>query len=182
MPENTNEVAIPLSKKKLVLMLAGSLAFVAVGLWFVIAPPNFRNDFRAARAGAAGGAGIVVFGLFAFFLARKLGDSQPGLVVSHRGFIDNVSATPAGEVLWDDVTGFDVMELQGQRFIVVLVRNPEQYIARQTSAFKRKLMSMNANMAGSPVSISANSLQIGFDELLALLIERLKAHHGGNAR
>jgi hypothetical protein len=179
---DANAIEIPLSKKKLVLMLAGSLAFVAVGLWFVIAPPNFRNEFWAARAGVAGAAGIVVFGVFAFFLARKLGDSKPGLIVTDRGFHDNASATPAGEVLWQDVTGFDVMEVQGQRFIVVLVRDPEPYIARQTSAFKRKLMSMNANMAGSPISISANSLKIGFDELLALLTERLKAHYGGNAR
>jgi len=179
---STDEVAIPLSKTKLLLMLAGSLAFVAIGLWFVIAPPNFRNSYWAARAGVAGAAGIVVFGLFAFFLARKLRDSRPGLVVSNRGFYDNASATPAGEVLWDDVTGFDVMQIQGQRMIVVLVKNPEEYIERQTSAFKRKLMSMNANMAGSPISISANSLQIGFDELLALLIARLDAHHGGNDR
>lgn len=40
MTNTTRQIEIPLSKKKLILMLIGSIGFVAAGLWFAINPPT----------------------------------------------------------------------------------------------------------------------------------------------
>jgi hypothetical protein len=54
------------------------------------------------------------------------------------------------------------------------VKNPQDYIDKQTSGFKRKMMQMNLNMYGTPLSITSNSLKIKFEELLNILNERLQ--------
>ena len=176
MIDSSPEIAIPLSRTKLLSMLAAAIAFVAIGVWFVVAPPDFRNPFWANRAFVAGIGSIVVFGLFAIFLLRKLRDRTPGLVINERGIVDNAGAFPAGEIAWDDVVAFEGMEMSGQRMVLVFVRDAQPYIDRHTNAVKRKIVAMNAQMAGTPISISANSLQIEFEELLALLQSRLAAH------
>ncbi|ORA62129.1 STM3941 family protein [Mycobacteroides franklinii] len=53
-----------------------------------------------------------------------------------------------------------------QRILMVAVKDPERYIARG-GPVTRLLNRGNMRMAGSPIAISANSLKIGFDELLA---------------
>ncbi len=176
MIDSSQEITIPLSRTKLLLMLAAAIAFVAIGIWFVVAPPNFRNQFWANRAFVAGIGSIVVFGLFAIFIVRKLGDRTPGLVVNEKGIVDNAGAFPAGEIAWDDVLGIEDIEMSGQRMVLVFVRDPQPFIDRHTNAVKRKIVTMNAQMVGTPISISANSLQIEFEELLALLHSRLGAH------
>lgn len=170
------EISIPLSRKKLLLMLAGSIGFVAIGLWFVVAPPDFHNPFWRDRAFVAGLASVVVFGLFAVFIGRKLGDRTPGVVINEKGITDNASAFPAGEIAWEDILGVEGTEMGGQRMVLVFVRNPQDYIDRQTNALKRKIVTMNAQMVGTPISISANALQVKSEELLELLQSRLAAH------
>jgi hypothetical protein len=55
------------------------------------------------------------------------------------------------------------------------VKNPQHYIDRQTSLFKRKGMELNNKMYGMPLSITANGLKISFDNLLAILTDKLHA-------
>jgi hypothetical protein len=55
------------------------------------------------------------------------------------------------------------------------VRNPQDYIDKQTSGFKRKMMQMNYKMYGTPLSITSNGLKVSFDELLSTLTDKLEA-------
>jgi hypothetical protein len=161
---------IELSKTKIFLLLMASLGFVALGLWFVINPKLWSNSPLIPLVGYCA---IVFFGVCAFFLAAKLRDNKPGLIIDDHGLIDNSSGLPGGEIPWSDITNITVIEINRQKLIMLEVRNPEQYIARQTSGFKRKLMEINFKMYGTPLSISANSLKISFDELWAILSSRL---------
>lgn len=165
-----NERVIALSRRKLILMIAGSLLFVAAGVWFVAAsddgslvttlgrfvPPWFVHGLGAAAAlfGAAG----VAYGI------AKSRDKKPGLTLSSAGMVDNSSAVAAGFIPWSEVTGLDTFQIQSQRMLVVHVTNPGKYIERG-SALKRALNRANAGMCGSPIVISSNALQIPFDEL-----------------
>lgn len=54
------------------------------------------------------------------------------------------------------------------------VNNPQDYIDRQDSLFKRKGMQLNYKMYGTPLSITANGLKIPFKELLALVTQSLQ--------
>lgn len=172
----TGQIVIPLSKKKLILMLIGSIGFVAAGVWFLLHPPIINNplfgnpNFIFVTCIAA----ILFFGLCAVYIARKLPDNKPGLIIDSVGLTDNSSGVSAGQILWSDIENISVIEIQRQKLIMLEVKNPQYYIDRQTSGFKRKIMQMNFNMYGTPLSISSNTLQIKFNDLVDILNDRLK--------
>ena len=167
-------IEIELSKKKILLMLLGSLAFVVIGLWFEISPPPISNPYwgNPTKLAIVGYASIFFFGLCAFILFQKLSDNKPGLIIDGTGVTDNSSGVSAGQILWSDLEDISVMEMNRQKLIMLHVKNPQEYIDKQTSGFKRKMLQMNYNMYGTPLSISANGLKISFDELMATLISK----------
>lgn len=177
MTASGQRIEIALSKSKIVLMLFGALAFVAIGLWFVITPPTIENSYwgNPTKIAIAGYASIIFFGLCAFFLIRKLPDKKPGLIIDDIGLVDNSSGLAAGQVLWTDIENISVIEIHRQKLIMLQVKNPQHYIDKQTSLFKRKGMELNNKMYGTPLSITANGLKTSFDKLLTLLTDKLRA-------
>src|SRR5688500_9841106 len=169
-------IIIPLNKSKLIIMLAGALAFVGIGCWFVIDPPVIENSYwgNPARLAILGYASILFFGIVAVVLIRKLPDTKPGLIINDSGLHDNSGGLSAGHISWTDIEDISVLEIQRQRLIMIHVKNPEHYIERQKNLFKRKGMQMNHRMYGTPISISAGGLRTSFDELMRLLHTRLQ--------
>lgn len=172
MPHQSDETVIELSKTKILLAVAGAAAFVAIGIWLltidaadITAGRSFRLFFNSpAYARMLGVAAIVVFGLMGAFFARKFFDKKPGLILDSSGITDNASAAAAGFIPWSDVTGTGVFEMSGAKMLVVMVREPENYVERG-NAVKRKLNKANFNMVGSPISISSTALATDFVEL-----------------
>lgn len=167
------QIEIQLSKIKLLLLLLGSLTFVGLGLWFIITPPEIHNSYWSSptKILIVGYVSIIFFGLCALFIIRKLPDNKPGLIIDNLGLSDNSSGVSGGQILWSDISNISVIEIHRQKFILLKVKNPQDYINRQTSAFKRKMMKMNFNMYGTPLSLTSNSLKISFNDLYKLLAE-----------
>ena len=170
----SGQIEIPLSKNKLILMFLGSLIFVALGLWFVIKPPTISNRFlnNPTLILTVGIAAILFFGLCTIFLAKKLPDRTPGLIINDLGITDNSSGVSAGLILWSDIVAITVENVANQRFIMVIVKNPYDYINRQTGFIKRKAMEINYKSYGSPISISANGLKSNFVELYKIILDK----------
>ena len=101
----TEQIEIPLSKNKLTLMLICSLIFISLGLWFVIKPPTIRNPIigNPTLILTVGIAAILFFGLCAIFIAKKLPDKTPGLIINNQGVTDNSSGVSVGLIPWDDI-------------------------------------------------------------------------------
>ena len=158
------QIVIPLSKSKLMLAFLGSLAFVATGIWIVVITEEIYITI-------AGSVGILFFGLCAVYCFFKFQDSAPGLIINHSCVIDNSSGIAAGEIPWSDVIEMAVLEIRGQKMVCMFVHNPEQYINRQKSFFRRFAMKQNLSMYGTPLIISSVSIKISFDELLGVLNE-----------
>jgi len=170
------QIEIPLSKKKMLLAFFGAIVFVGLGVLFLINPsmftnPIFRNPTIILIVGFAS---VLFFGLVAITVFRKLSDKKAGLIINRQGIIDNSSGVSAGLVLWSDIEEIKISNVMSQKFLMFIVKNPQDYINRVTNPLKRKGMEMNYRTYGSPISISANSLQINFDKLYKLLIEKMK--------
>lgn len=169
-------IEIPLSKSKIVLMLLGALTFVAIGLWFVIAPPTIKNSYwsNPIRIVIAGYSSIIFFGLCAFFFIRKLPNKKPGLIIDDTGLIDNSCGLSAGNILWSDIENISVIEIHGQKLIMIQVKNPQHYIDEQKDLFKRKGMEFNYRMYGTPLSLTSNGLKTSFHNLLTIVNEKFQ--------
>ncbi len=165
-------LSIPLSKTSILALLVGALAFVALGAWMLtFSDAEILQQRRLANPLAFRGiaiTGVVFFGACGAVAVRKLLDDRPGLVIGPEGVTDHASGVAAGLVPWRDITGIESHVLQGQRFVVLRLRDPARYAGRG-NALVRMLHRANTRMVGSPVSISANALKISYDELLATL-------------
>jgi hypothetical protein len=184
-----SERVIELSRTKLVMGVAGSLLFVALGAWFFMADDDgslLRTLGRFAPPWvfhALGAAAILFFGGCAVYAAVKSFDRTPGLVLGPEGLVDNSSAVAAGFIPWSEVTGVHVFELNRQKMLVLHVADPEKYIGRG-NALQRTLNRANTSMCGSPIVISATALRISFPELHEEIASRLPARpiaSGGQA-
>ena len=171
-----NQIEIPLSKQKMYLMLFGSIIFVVIGTWLVVNPPKsnhpiFGNPMVILISGISA---IIFFGYTSFILFKKLPDNKPGLIINSEGIIDNSSGVSAGIVLWTDIIEISTANVMNQKFLMFIVKNPEEYINRQNGIVKRKAMEINYKTYGSPISISANTLDTNFEELYKLLKRKFK--------
>jgi len=171
------QIEIQLSKIKLLLMLVGSLTAVALGIWLAINPPtnHHYHRFSPTTILIAGYASIIFFGIGIFVFIRKLLDKRPGLIINDLGLNDNSSGVAGGQILWSDISDISILKIHRQKFIQLKVKNPDEYINRQTNTLKRKMMEMNFKMYGSPLSITSNGLKISFDELHKLLVDKYNA-------
>lgn len=150
--------------------------FVAIGLWFIISPPNIENSFwgNPAKITIAGYASIIFFGLCSFFFIRKLFDTKTGLMIDSNGITDNSSGLSVGHIPWSDIEQISVVEIYKQKLILLHIKNPQHYIDKQTSFLKRKGMELNNKMYKTPLSITANGLRISFDKLLILITKKFQ--------
>jgi len=170
-------IEIPLSKIKLTLMLTGSIIFVAIGFWFVIKKPVTSLPVlgNSTIMFIVGIISILFFGICAIFVSQKITENTPGLIINDEGITDNSSGVSAGLVLWRDISEIRKTNVFNQAFIIVIVKNPEEYIARQTNFLKKRLMTMNYKSYGSPVNISPNSLKCNFNELYLMIVKEFQS-------
>jgi hypothetical protein len=110
---------------------------------------------------------IVFFGSIALYLLKKLFDGKPALIFNSSGIVDNASSVSPGFIPWSDVVGAQICEIRREKLLIVRVRDPRKYIARGNS-LRRALNRANHDMVGSPISITAHTLEINFSELAAL--------------
>ena len=172
-----HQIVIPLSKKKLTLIVIGSIIFVVLGILVVMNPEKYISIVMRSPTiiFIVGVASILFFGLCFVFLVKKLADNSPGLIISKEGILDNSSGVSAGQILWTDIENISVTEIHRQKLILLQIKNPQAFIDKQKSWFKRKLMVMNFKMYGTPVSITSNGLKISSDELLSKLTSKFSA-------
>lgn len=165
-------IEIPLSKKKILLLLLGSLLFVFIGIDFIRNTATYVS-WRASKEAIFifGILGVFFFGTCAVFLLRKLFSRQVGLILHAEGFIDNSSGINAGEILWCDVNAVADYNVMNQSFVIIYLKDPEKYISAQNNIIKRKLIILNYKMSGSPIHITANGLKVSYDKLYNLMQE-----------
>ena len=174
-----NIIEIPLSKGKLIKLLSFSIAFLLLGFWLAFYHPRsgnpvFDSELLKYVIGVLG----MVMGLVGiFFFSKKILDTKAGLTIDDSGIIENGGALSVGHIPWADIIGIRETAVQTsiaskQKFIVIVLRDPQVYIDRETSSIKRKLMSVNTKSSGSPVNISTNGLKIKHEDLKKLLIEK----------
>ncbi len=171
---SSKTVEIQLSKSKLTLMLLGCFVFIGIGICFIINPSKYESFIMRSSAiiFISGLLGIIFFGIVGLFIFKKIGDKSRGLIISDEGITENAMYVSAGFIPWNDIIKIDSIKIVNQMFISIIVRNPNEYIEKQKSAFKRKIMQENYKKFGTPIGISTNGLKTNHNELQALLEKR----------
>jgi len=150
---------------------------VLISILFITQPSHFVNLIMRSEelVFIVGCVGLIIFGILSVFLFIKLFDSKPGLVINNEGIIDNASANPAGFIKWSDIVSIGTKKVMSVQFILIQVKNPEEYIEKATRINKIALK-QNKREHGTPLVLTSTSLQCSFEELKKLISENLPDH------
>lgn len=159
------------SKKKSLLLLIGSVVFVVLGLWIFLEADNLtgwraRNPYFNRGVGIAS---VLFFGLGIFISVKRLIKSEIVLVIDSIGLNVNPKKSLTEFIKWSDINGFQEIKIHSTRIIIIGVKDPEYWLDKETSGFRRKLMQFNINNYNSPFNIAASGLDISSDNLLGTL-------------
>lgn len=171
-------VRIKTSKLKITLLLLGCIGFVVAGIFMLyearsasVADAIFLNTF--------GFLGVSFFGLCGYYGFIKLFDTQPGLILDSIGITDRSNAVAMGRIAWQDIRRISILHVEGQRFLTLHMRNPQQYLQRG-NFLQRQANKLSDRFYGSPVHIAAGTLKISFGELTDLVF-RYHERYGSNS-
>lgn len=169
-----DKIEVPLSKTKNILTLVGCFAFIIVGIFFILKPATFISPFIGSILfiQIAGTASILFFGIVAVYGFRKLLDRKAGLIIDINGIYDNSNALSIGLIKWDDIINVKVSQISSSRFLLIYVKNPNDYMNR-TKGLKKKMMEANVKIYGTPLSITSNTLKCNFNVLEKMINDRL---------
>ena len=173
--EVMDKLEIPLSKKKILLAIAGSILFVIAGIYFMTTMADQQDRFNPTLVKTVGVASVLFFGATAVYGMRKLFDTRAGLIIDSDGIVDNTNASSIGLIPWEDITHVTIGEVASTKFLLIFTKEPER-ILEKVSGFKRRILAANKNMYGTPISITSTTLQYKFSDLEKLLKERLQQH------
>ncbi len=134
---------------------AASVVFALMGVLLLTA--------HSPAERVVGGVCAAGFGLTAVLLALPR-RTTPALVLDAHGLTDAASGAAAGFVAWSAVTGVVEQRLRGQRYLSVLVADPNAVLARVDPAV-RAAMRGNLALLDTPVNIPMRPLPIGVAEL-----------------
>lgn len=164
---STDSVVIPLSRSKLVLVMIGAIAFVAVSAWMWVAASQ-QTDASSQLIQVLAVVGGLFFGACALYAVVKCFDRRPGLILDPQGIVDHSSALAVGLIPWHEILEVQVVRVMNQKFLSILVSDPEKYLNRG-GLMGRLFNSLNSQSFGSPINISSNALRIDFQELLEIV-------------
>jgi hypothetical protein len=177
--EPSDRRVIPVAKGSLARFFAVSLLGIAGFGYLAFGRPGDTTPLALLLRGLSA-AGILFCTLSGVFAARRLFDPRPGLVLDAEGLIDNSNVIGAGRVRWDEITEIRVTRAGPQRFLTVVVEDPRRFIDRGGS-LRRRVYEANYRKAGSPVNVTARTLRIPFDDLVAATSEYYRRYGRGAA-
>ena len=166
-------IEIPLSKRKIILFLIGSIMFVVAGILGIIMPERFNSIYKSPEfIRITSILGVIFFGLSMVFTFKKLiGNNKFGLVIDEYGITDYSTATSIGLIEWSDIKAIEKINFASKNILVIYVNNPEMYINKASNAIAKHALRMNFKMTGSPITIIPYSLQnVKIDELEKMVI------------
>jgi hypothetical protein len=172
---NTDTLEIQISRAKLKRGLITGIIFFLLGCWILIDPPSpgFGILTNTSVVRVIMIICIVLFGLGTIYYLKKMKDKRPGLIIDQTGITDHSSGVAAGHIPWEDINRITYKKVFKQEFIMIIVKNPEDYLERQTNMLKRISMKMNFKSYGSPISIPIDHLKYDRGELKIILEHRL---------
>lgn len=113
---------------------------------------------------------LFIFSLWAVYRMHK--DGLIGVIISDEGVTDLSTGYYVGTVLWKDIERIKVMddlENLNYQYVVLVVKNPNQYIVQEKTAIKRRSLILKFHTYGSPICISTRALCCTFNELYSAI-------------
>ena len=164
------------SKKKNVFLLFLVIIFLAVGIFCFLNANELSNDGkRSIIFIEVISIIVVIFALIALvFIIKNLLNNQWVLTIDEKAL--HIRIQKYYLIPWQEIIGFQELEIKGNKSILIQVRNPETLIANEKNFFVKKMMQWSQKMYGAPISIASSTMKITHKELVSLLLASLATY------
>lgn len=158
------------SKKKNIFLLFLVIIFLAVGIFCFLNANELSNDGkRSIIFIEVISIIVVIFALIALvFIIKNLLNNQWVLAIDEKAL--HIRIQKYYLIPWQEIIGFQELEIKGNKSILIQVKNPETLIANEKNFFKKKMMQWSQKMYGAPISIASSTMKISHKELVSLLL------------
>lgn len=116
---------------------------------------------------------VTFFCLMSYYYLAKEGFKA--MYISEEGVNDVSTGNRIGTVLWKDVESVKIMDDISnlkRKYIVLKVRNPNEYIDREQNRSKKRSLELRQQYYGSPICFSNRALDCTFEELKQAVFEK----------
>ncbi|AHM59278.1 hypothetical protein D770_05055 [Flammeovirgaceae bacterium 311] len=171
-----NRILIPYSKVKIGLALLGCLAFIALSTCILLDDEGFTSIMFKSEVlnKVIAGIAILFFGAILVTIPIKLSSNSVGVIIDDNGITDNSNFSSIGLIEWKDIKGVRTRQVEKTKFLLVYTNSPKKYIDKAESGFKRRLLTANNKMNGTPLSITSTILSMKFSQLEKIVAEAYK--------
>ena len=158
------------SKKKNVFLLFLVIIFLAVGIFCFLNANELSNDGkRSIIFIEVISIIVVIFALIALvFIIKNLLNNQWVLAIDEKAL--HIRIQKYYLIPWQEIIGFQELEIKGNKSILIQVRNPGTLIANEKNFFVKKMMQWSQKMYGAPISIASSTMKISHKKLVSLLL------------
>ncbi|MER6128622.1 STM3941 family protein [Streptomyces sp. NPDC001795] len=160
-PVNAPGTTYPSSIRRTSLVALGSIVFVALGAWLLINHASLKGTL-------AGAAAVLFFGLCACLAIGRVVRRRPELVLTSEG----LTHVMLGSIGWTEIAAIGIREIKvrssSQRVLELVLHDPAAYLAR-APRMARIAGKANLRMGYSPANISATTLPVDLNEVMATM-------------
>lgn len=166
-------VKIKLNKKKMYKSIAVLIIFLLICLLFVFYPDTFTSVIFRSKylIFLIGISGIIFSILYLYPIINKLYKLNIGLEINENGIINNTEYLNLGLIKWSDVNNVRVKEFGNGKFLLLDLKNEDDYLNRLNSIVFKFYAKFNKVQYGTIVHIAHSTLECTFEELEKLVIE-----------
>lgn len=179
---DSEAIVVRASRNKTLLLLAPAIGVVALGLWLLLAEPEFIKDQSGYNnplfIHGLGWTAVLFSGLGVLLAVWRLLSSKPGLILDKNG----VKIFTVGQetfLPWRDVTGLSIFKVRRNRMLVLHLRDPDEFI-QSIGKPRRPLARASFKLCGSPIAVSSSTMALSFADMHQLF-ERFISRYGGAA-
>lgn len=167
--EHPDRLVIYPSRTKALLVVLGSIAFVALGIW--IGTPEIARRVAPWEVVIASYVGVPFFSACGLYAAYRLAIRRPAVEIDSAGITDAASALGVGRLNWDEVDHVRLYKFSGQPMLGIVPRELDLFLSRQPS-MRRRVMELNLTLGCAPVNIPQVMLRMKVGDLAELLHTR----------
>lgn len=145
---------------QMLLLLLGAIGFVLLGLWIA----GLLGEAPGSGMEWVGWLSILFFGPCGAVIALRLFDRDDQVRISSLGIFSK--RWSADTIPWSEITNVSVWEHQGQKFIILKLRDPAKF---PSNTMMGKLASANRAMTGGDISVTLLGTDGKFDDAMATI-------------
>lgn len=169
----TESIEVRFKKAKTVKRFAAACSVGLFGFLLAQQPTWFTKSDNLSMIITLGFIMMVPAVIIALFTGLTLFNKKPALVLDTESITDHTLANTSRIILWKDITDIQIKQVAGQDFLVIQVKNPDQYMDAEKNPIVKRIMDLNMRLYKTPISINTTKLSIAVDELYKVMKEGL---------